>query len=155
MVRREIESDDWPYLWAGYKSGFFDELLKHLQVSELSQAEFRVELDSMFRDEEFYVFSARRNGTVRPVGIGAVSREDHRIEPLVEWFFWASPVNKLETMLRFIEDKRKDNLILFFADHPTHKLCEHLARYGVLKGPKNVDNWFGFGEMAKLWQSVA
>lgn len=130
-------------------------MLENLEISDLSQADFRDILEEIFRENEFYIFSARLNGTVRPVGIGDVSRVDHRIEPEVEWFFWATPINKLETMLRFIEDKRKDNLILFFADGQTHKLCEHLARYGILKGPKNVDNWFGFGEMAKLWQSVA
>lgn len=141
---------DWEFLWAAYRMEFFSEWLP----GDLTQFDFRDRIEELFRQHEFYVFSGLRKGAVVPIGMATVDREFHRIEPQVDWFSWATPLNKLETMLRFIEDMRATNLVVFFADVETHKLCKHLARYGVLKGPKNVDNWFGFGHMAKFWQSI-
>lgn len=163
-----MSDGDWPFLIAAYKKGAFDEVLRGLQrtfdlpeIVELTNEEFRVLFTEFFRGREHYILTARASafktmdGQV-PVALVDTNPEDHRMVLRVMWFPWASPRNRIEATVRFLDDHRKERLILIFDDEKSHRFFIRMAQYGILKriGPASgpIPFWEN-GEKSVIWRT--
>lgn len=86
-----------------------------------------------------------------PVGLMLAADKGSFYEPHVSWFSWASPRNKLETMLRYFADRRHDATFVIISEIEWKDFWELLARYGVLKriGTAHLNG----GQPLTFWQS--
>ena len=163
-----LSDGDWPFLIAAYKKGAFDDFLLGLQqtfdlpeIVELKNEEFRALFGEIFRTEEYYILTAKTSafksldGQV-PVGLVQTNPKDHRMIPRIMWFPWASPRNKIEATVRFLDDHRKEKLILIFDDEKSHQFFVRMAQYGILKriGPASgpLPFWEN-GEKSVIWRT--
>jgi len=163
-----LSDGDWPFLIAAYKKGAFDEILSRLQRShdlpeivDLTNEEFRDLFHEFFRLGVHYILTARTSafktldGQV-PVGLVDANPEDHRMVPRVMWFPWASPRNKIEPTVRFLDDHRKEHLVLIYDDESSHRFFVRMAQYGILKriGPASgpLPFWEN-GEQSVIWRT--
>lgn len=132
------------WLWAAYRRGGFADAPKDLDAKDFEQwavAEI-VQLD------EGYLLSVDK-----PVGLVLARLNDHRMEPHVWWFPWATPRNKLECAVKFLSSIRFKSLVMIPAAKEDWSFYEHLLRYGMMKVVGKVDDYFGEGEQAKLFQT--
>jgi hypothetical protein len=163
-----LSDGDWPFLIAAYKKGAFDGVLRTLQrtydlpeIVELTNEEFRALFTEFFRMGEHYILTARASafksldGQV-PVGLVDTNPEDHRMVPRVMWFPWASARNRIEATVKFLDDHRKEHLVLIYDDEKSHRFFIRMAQYGILKriGPASgpIPFWEN-GEKSVLWRT--
>ena len=163
-----MNEDDWPFLIAAYKKGAFDDVLKMLQrtldlpeIEELTNEEFRALFTELFRTGEYAVLTAmasafRKMDAQVPVGLVDLNSEGHRMVPRVMWFPWASPRNKIEATVKFLDDHRKDRLVLIYDNEKSHLFFVRMARYGLLKriGPASAEiPFWENGEQSIAWRT--
>ena len=80
------------------------------------------------------VFTSARNLEENmPVGIVGGIRKQEVLEPHVEWFPWATPRNKVEAILAYIEGMRQDTSLLIYTDLEEKNFWERMAQYGVIR----------------------
>ena len=161
-----LSDGDWPFLIAAYKKGTFDNVLLGLQqthdlpeIEELTNEEFRALFTEFFREGEHYILTARTSafktldGQV-PVGLVDTNPDNHRMTPRVLWFPWASPRNRIEATVKFLDDHRKENLILIFDDEQSHRFFVRMAQYGILNRVGIASGRIPFwenGEKSVIW----
>lgn len=164
-----MSDGDWPFLIAAYKKGAFAETLKIIraqfnlpEVEELTNDEFRALFSAFFDLGEFYVLTAHSHAfkTIEdqvPVGLMELNREAHRMIPRLMWFPWASARNQLESLIKFLDDQRKDNLILIFDSPKSHSFYIRMAQYGLVKRVGPVSGPIPFwenGDISVLWRTT-
>jgi len=57
------------------------------------------------------------------------------IEPHVTWFPWASPRNKVETILKYLQVRRFEVPMLIIANRKVEPFFRRMKGFGVLAGP--------------------
>lgn len=148
---RPVDSDDFKYLWAAYRSGDFD-----LPVPEgLEAKDFdAVVLSVMAGFDDWRIVTAPTKRGVIPVGLfgGQVMDDRKNLSSHVLWFPWASERNKLEAMVRYLANMRHDFIILAKASFDFRDFFNHVCRYGVLRRVGTINGWFD-GEPCALYQS--
>ena len=63
------------------------------------------------------------------------------------WFPWASPRNRLEATVHFLNQMRREHAILGFAEPESIEFFEHVCRYGVLRRAGTVFDMLQEGPM--------
>ena len=164
-----LSDGDWPFLIAAYKKGAFDELLQTIrarfelpEVENLTNEEFRALFSEFFNLGEYVVLTAHCHAfkTIEdqvPVGLMELNREAHRMVPRLVWFPWASVRNQIEASIRFLDDKRKDHLILIYDNAKSHPFYVRMAQYGLLKRVGKIDGRLPFwanGDISVLWRTT-
>lgn len=141
--------------WLAAQQGAFKGLEFRLPLDEISKAEFGDALIAALGlvGHEAVLAFVPYEGSRRAVGLfywrGMVSGEDRHIFPSVLWFPWASPRNKLEAVLKFIDEARLgDRQVLVYAPERDEKFMRHLCLYGMLKFTGRVDDYFRKGNHA-------
>lgn len=148
------------WLWAAYKAGCPDFGFPNgMDPKEFEQAI----LDTIGNWAKGWMLMAplygeitSDQGGIQPVGIVAAGITEHRMEPHVIWFPWASPRNRLEAAVAFLNEMRKTWQVVIFA-RPENAgpkgLFTVLCKYAVLRPVGTFYRWFGDGEKAMIYQT--
>lgn len=135
---RPVDNDDVKYLFAAWRMGHlsFDDFNPDGMTAEAFVEAFATYIASRFQVAYTLIAKAPGKGTI-PVGVvfGIIPLHG---KPVVwcgdfTWFPWASPRNKLESTVHFMNQMRREWLVLGFADMGTVPFFEHVCRYGVLR----------------------
>lgn len=154
---------DWPWLWAAYrKGGLSDFIVDAIKLTtslpedtdpdSLDQGQFKLLMQRVGQGScgAWMMIAADQ----RPVGIVmAYPRSLTTMEPHVRWFPWATPRNRLECSLRFVERERKKSNLFLITKPEERKFWQVLCRYGVLRPIGKVYNHYAVGDTVDLWQS--
>ena len=126
---RDWEEGDIRYVWASYSLGGFEGAFE----ADLSGLEF----EEAFLDRvgegvgAFTLFAPNKDDA--PVGLMLVAGFDGNLWPHVIWFPWASPRNKIEVVLRFLNDMRRDAKLVVAAETKDRDFFVTMCRYGVMR----------------------
>ena len=121
---RQIDKDDLRYFYAGYRMGAFDKYFnppKDWTPQEFSDAvvQFAGGVDGIFTA-----------GVDKPCFFCHLTAGD-KLEPHVVWMPWASPRNKIECVVKFVEEMN-DKMLLFVEDSEK-SLYFHIRKYGIIR----------------------
>ena len=145
-VARQYRDEDWHFLWAAYAHGK-GSLDKRLFPDGISQEEF----PSLAKDivgnipAVFTLLGQNTKKGLIPVGLAVVGIEESKPWLHFEWFWWATPRNKLETAVRFIL-KYRDDMVLFAAVPNKSReaaFAERLGDFGVMRRIGTSFHWDG------------
>lgn len=125
-------------VYVAYRAGAFKE------EEGLTEQEFADRyVNDVLKWDEIYVLEALRpDGHVRPVGLMVVGISDHRMIPHVQWFPWASKRNKIETVLKFLNEMRKKWGVLVVADPDSVNFFNHICKTGILRRIGTSEVWY-------------
>jgi len=59
------------------------------------------------------------------------------------WFPWATPRQKIETMVHWINEMRRDMKIIEFARPEDKRFWEHIAKHGIMRRVGTVHDVYG------------
>ncbi len=137
------------WLYVAYVKGAFKapEGMSPLEFDEWMGASLRAMFGMV------YALTAPFDGEDRPVGLVAAHEKDHRIEPHVIWFPWATPRNKIECSVKFLHSMRFTNVIVIYTPKEDRRFYDHLLRYGMMKVVGPIDDWYGLGKGARMYQT--
>jgi len=141
--------EDIKYLWPEYKSGN-----THLEEG-LSPADFQGIMSEYLSNQydEAYVIEAPTHKGRFPVGIVFANYMGIFLSPVgATWFSWASNRNKIEGMIEFINEMRKDSLLLGYCTESDKKFFEYIARHGIIRRVGKISGIYEH-EDAPLFQS--
>jgi hypothetical protein len=126
-------------IWWAYSHGW-----KFLGMPDgLSQDAVIETVDKATKFFEFLVLTARTaKGPDRPVGIVYATTNGYHTNPVVVWFDWATPRNKVEAMVAYINTERRQRFLSFHATNPPDKrLAVHMCKYGIMRKVGMVHAW--------------
>ncbi len=72
----------------------------------------------------------------------------------IAWAPWATPRNKLETVVAFLSRARGTAIVIGVAKRSEARLYEHACRYGIGRTVGAIRGFYGPGEDALMFQSV-
>lgn len=135
---RPVDVDDIKYLFAAWRMGKLD--FEGFSPEGMTADAF-VEAFGAYIAERYqvaYALVARAPGKdVMPVGVvfGIIPLHGKKVVWCGDftWFPWASKRNKLECAVHFLNQMRKEWLVLGFSDMGAVPFFEHVCRYGVLR----------------------
>lgn len=102
----------------------------------MSPADFRQKIVAYVLNGGFSAWALIANSPKGHMPVGLVLGEMRRRALMlggIVWFPWASPRNKLEATLTFLNGMRDDLVILEWAPFEQRKSWEHICRYGVMR----------------------
>lgn len=103
---------------------------------------------------EFFTALGRVPGKGQvPVGIVKVERHQMALWPHAVWFPWSSGRNRVEFSVGFIQELKKEGMVLIIAEEDTVQFFAHLGRYGLLRRAGTL-RWYFNGEPGVLFQGV-
>lgn len=151
-----IREEDMRYLWAAYKKGAFKG--DFISIEEGLPA---TEFNNLMRGVIFssynnaYVLEAKVGGKQIPVGIvfSVFAGPFHLIGDMT-WFPWSSNRNRVEAAVHFLNEMRKDNLMIWYSHPDDSEFYVHIARHGITKRVGSIDGLFK-GVQARFWQTRA
>ena len=109
--------------------------------------EFRFEATRILQSAPYFVLVSDK-----PVGLIVGLVKESIMEPHVDWFPWATPRQKLETIVRFINEMRMMYVLLVTAREEDWGFFDHIKRYGILRIVGRINGYYGRGD-AMLYQS--
>jgi hypothetical protein len=129
----DIEKDAW-VLWAAYDLGSFPSLPKEMKKDEFFSclASFAGKRDSILMVEDDHRRFRDKRG---PVAMISVDNYGWRIEPQIDFFFWASKRNRLRAAASFLQmtrHSREVGVCVVRVNDRDSLFCEHLRGYDLL-----------------------
>ena len=76
-----------------------------------------------------------------PIGLMLCALSGHRLQPHVLWFEWASPRNRIESVVNFINEMRRMWNIGIAAEETYWPFFNHVCRHGILQ---RIGKWFDY-----------
>jgi len=144
-----MDVDDIKYLWPAYREG----------ETPLEEGLTPVEFQSLMSDhlaetyDEAYVVEAPTKSGKIPVGIIFGKYMGPFLSPIgTTWFSWASKRNIVESLVAFVNEIRKDNLLVGFYKNEEKSILEYMARHGIIRRVGKVSGVYE-GEEALMFQS--
>jgi hypothetical protein len=152
---RALGEGDLFYAWAAYKKGVFDDVFPpDLPANEFNQ-HFSALIGSRY-DAGWTLLAETRKGFI-PAGF-ALGFWPHRaarpfllLDALV-WFPWASPRNRVEATVDFVNKVRRETPMLAFARLQDKHFMETLARHGIVRRIGTSNNIFA-DSPASVWET--
>ena len=138
------------WLWAAYKKGLWTDMLPE----NASKDNFEdCVVDILSKVDLDWIFEVHTQDGMRPVGIvGADFRfEGHAIEPHVDWFPWATPRNKIESIVNFLTEIGKQYKIFVYSTAVDLPFWERIHKYKVLVKGCKITDCCGRGEDAMMY----
>lgn len=125
-----MDVEDIKYLWPAYKNG-------ETPLEEgLSPSDFQGIMEKHIGDNyelSFLVEAPTKKGKF-PIGILFANHMGPFLNPTPPvWFSWASPRNKIEGMVKFLNDMRKDYLLAGYCMEKDKRFLEYIARHGIIR----------------------
>lgn len=148
------------YFWEAYRQGALDNDLAAfgdatgLDLANLTPGEFSSVVRAWAEANDIFVLIAKTKRGMAPVGVIAPNREAHAIFPHVRWFPVASHRNRVETIMKFVNDMRRESLVVIHSRLDEHGFWALLRDYGILKrrtGIGGIPGWYADGEACEIW----
>lgn len=130
--------DDLKFAYAAWRLAGLDMLYfdPDADMAGPEWVEYTAEFLANHYDRAYTLFAKTKEGK-RPAGIVLMHQPDKRAAVLwmadVLWFPWATPRNKLESIVNFMNIMRKDWLVMEFAVPDEAAFFDHVCRYGVMR----------------------
>jgi len=144
----EIEQADVKYIWAAYKLGSFGE------QTDITQEEFNLRLFQTIEEtDRTYIFVAPTNNGTIPVGMvsGTFNGPIFFVGNAL-WFKWASDRNKLESAVHFLNELRKEYVVVIHNHMDDKQFYEVVAKHGVIRRVGRLYDVFEDCP-AQIWQT--
>lgn len=153
-----FEDSDIRWLWLASQMGAFEELEFSDDQDEFIEQILRFVTDIVSQGGFVYIISAKStrrkdNNVLTPIGIVIVNFYENAAWPHVIWFPWATPRNKLEGTIFFIQELKKRLPILIIAKESDAHFFSHLSRYALLSKGCKINKHFG-NENGVLFRGV-
>ena len=147
---RPPEEGDMRWLYAGYMQGAFPTLFQR----GLSPKDFTKALVARFQqpDTKHFMLEAPTSLDTRIAGMIEAMVDLDKMEPHVLWLPWATPRNKLETLLHFLNEVRRTHESIIIADPDDKAFFETLCRYAVIRRVGTLERWVR-GQDTPLFQT--
>lgn len=134
------------WLWAAYNKGSFDFMSEGADQKEFNEGMLWVIEDYIKSPDDLFYLVEAYNETQKstvPVGLIVVNFMQGAAWPLANWFTWATPRNKIEATVVFLEELQRESPIMIMGDDKTTKFLSHLGRYGLLSRSKVLKDFHG------------
>lgn len=131
-----MDDGDLKFLWAAYRQGAMKELSPALQKEGLKPQEFSETLleylAANFTDA--WIAEAETLEGFKPAGLVVAWTRGRVIEiGDMIWFPWTTARNTLEAVVKFMDQLRRDFVVLEFARIEDKKFFERVAAHGVMR----------------------
>ena len=138
----EMERDAW-VLWGAYDLGSFPAMPKGLKPAQFFEVvrSFRATKSQCLVVEEDHKYFREKRGPVALVSIENFN--DWRIEPQVDFFFWASKRQRLAAVVSFLQMvrySREVGVCVVRVPDRDVPFCEHLYKYDLLRACGKLPN---------------
>ncbi len=154
-IFRPLVEDDLKYLGAAWKKGALDSMGGVFAEHDLSAQEFLQRAAEALADlpdgTGKWMLEAPVGGKLTPVGLMVAAVVEHRMEPNVYWFPWASMRNKLETVVKFINFMRRHYLVIVMHPVAMKPFFEAVARHGVLTRAGVIPGYYADADAMFWW----
>lgn len=153
-----LEDGHIKYLWAGYKTGTFDEGGEFEEG--LEPMDFTLKFIAMANDlmgigtEMVTVLADTPRGNV-PVCLITIDSNDRIAWPKAFWLPTASARNKIEVGVKFFRDLKKTHVGLVTARTKDQAYYRHLAKFGLLRQVGKIRDYHAPGDDVFLFQTVS
>lgn len=142
-------------MWAAYQMGMWKDIIPE----DLDAKEFEEHFDgwlSTIRFDLDWIMEAEYQGKVRPIGImlAWLAPGERRLEPHVEWFPWATPRTRFESVTHFLWEIRKEFKVHIWASDDDKKFFDTLTKHIPLVMGTVVKDEFSPGESATLYYTA-
>ena len=118
---RDFTDDDIKYLWVVYKKANGD----------LSASEYRERILASLPTTYHYAWIME---TDKPIGVAfGVNAGPMVLFGDVQWFPWATPRNKLESLTNLLHRLRKQHKVILYCNKAHNKFFVYLSRAGILR----------------------
>lgn len=126
---------------------------------DLDYDAFGAEFINIVSGGEFYIGiapnRASKEHTEIPVCLISVTRWHGTLgEPHVFWFPWATKRNKVETVLKFLTEMRRDMTLAIFVREEFVPFFDRMKEYGVIKHNCKVFKFWPDGGGGRFYQSI-
>lgn len=127
---RLLLEDDLKWLWASYKKGGFDNIIKN----GLDRDAFVSQITTIFSmlSTSYGIIDNDRMIGIVPVLNKRFDSEVYQ-EVDISWFPWATPRQKITGAARVIIELRKKAPILVYVKGKYNKFVTHVAKYGIMR----------------------
>lgn len=136
----QTNDDDLRWLYAAYRKGSFD-WQENLTAAEFNDKAIQFLLGF---DQTYTLTAATGRGDI-PVGLVVAAVEDHRMQPHVLWFAWASARNKIESAVNFINQMRPIWKVIITVEEKNWGFFTHVMKHGVLDRCGKINGYYGNG----------
>lgn len=151
-----LEVEDVKYLWAAYKKGAFDGLIKDgMQADEFENF---VLADLVVRFHNIWTLTGKtRHGEI-PIGIilGFWPHPSDVVPFMIldsmKWFPWSSHRNRIEGVVGFLNEARKEIPMLGFVNPKDKDFFTMIAKHGIIRRVGTTHNLFN-GEPAAIFET--
>ncbi len=123
-------------MWGAYVKGAFASFERNMDETGFAAAFYGV-LENC--DFAHVLIAEHERGPKTPVGIVAAAYRDYWLSPHVEWFPWASARNKLESIVYYLHEMRRNHFLILTikGDDPKRSpdlhFFSHVKDYGVIR----------------------
>ncbi len=149
---RTFQEEDEAYVWAAYQQSGLEELSGFFP-EDLTPTTFHSRLTrTMIHGVWFTLIAPVPDRDHIPVGLIGADIEDNRLEPHFCWYPWASPRNKVETVLCFLNDMRRDYTVIVRSKQKDWHFFERMCQYGIMRHCGRIFRYFG-DDVAHIWQT--
>lgn len=153
---RPMDDEHMRYVYAAYKKGALDELLEPFTEYDMTPPEFReafLEHAVMYYDDMWVFYANSLRGEYEPVGFVGTSRTKVRQPVFIVnaiWFPWASARNRIESMVNWLNDRRREDIVTEYAQMKDKKFFEHICRHGIMRRVGTKQNFYPEGNAAEF-----
>lgn len=143
----DFARDAW-VMWAAYDLGSFQSLPKGLKQEQFFAflRHFSGAKSSMLMIDEDHKYFREKRG---PVALVSIDNYGWRIEPKLDYFFWATPRQRLAAAVSFFQmvryAKEVGVCVLRVAEKDV-EFCKHLYKYDLLRPYGEIPNAGPFGK---------
>ena len=121
--------------------------------------DFAAFLADDFQHGEYYIGVAPNTASAEhteiPVCLFTLIRRHQGLgEPHVTWFPWATTRNKIETILKFLTEMRRDMTLAIFVREEFVPFFERMKHYGVIRHGCKVFKFWPDGTGGRFYQSI-
>jgi hypothetical protein len=131
-----LEDADLKFVWAAYRLGALTSLAPVFERPGMKSQEFaEVFVDHLLANfTDAWIAEAETLEGFKPAGLIIVWTRGRVIEiGDMVWFPWASARNTLESVVKFMDQLRRDFVVLEFARIEDKKFFERVAAHGVMR----------------------
>ena len=143
---------DMRWLWAAYQQGMWRDVMS----GNLSPQGFEEKALEFIASSPYeWIVEAQGDDGARPVCIFLAQPVGVGIEPMVQWFPWATPRNKVEAIAVFLKEISKQMKIFIFACDEKVRFWERMVPYGLVRRGCKVVDYFARGENAMMFYTLS
>lgn len=143
-----FEDADLKWMWLASQMGAFEGMVLSEDQDEFTEQILTLISNLMTQGGLVYILSAKNTrrenkDELTPIGMVMVNFYENAAWPHITWFPWASPRNKLEGAILFIQELKERLPILLICPESDMHFFSHLSRYALLSKGCKLKKHFG------------